>query len=54
MHKYDINNNVDVQATTYFYRKVKKVLNTRNRKISVRFHKKGIGKIWKYKIKDFS
>jgi len=52
-HKYEINNNVDVQATTYFYRNmVKKVLNIRNKKIGVRFHKKGIGRIWKYKIKD--
>jgi hypothetical protein len=46
MHKYEINNNVDVQATKHFYKnKVKKVLNIRNKKIGVRFHKKGIGRM---------
>jgi hypothetical protein len=53
MHNYEINKNVDVQATTHFYKnKGKKVLNIRNKKISVRFHNKSTGRIWKYKIKD--
>jgi hypothetical protein len=54
MRNYEINNNVDVQATMCLYKKAHKVLNTSNKKISVIFHKKGNWKIWKYKIKDSS